>query len=222
MYTKELKDRALGLRIKGFSYSYINKKLSISKSSLSYWFKNDKWSVVVRERNILRNRSRSKRQIHNLIKARREKLMALYEGAKIEAHKDFQRHKNNLLFSTGISIYWGEGDKNWKNGIVRISNIDPKMIASFKKFLLLLCRVPNEKISYWLLLYPDLKERTCKAYWMKCANIPKESFKKSIVINGRHKIKRVRFGVCGIQTNNKYLKTKILTWIDLLSQRIVL
>lgn len=41
------------------------------------------------------------------------------------------------------------------------------------------------------------------------------NFIKPTIINGRHKTRRLAYGVCTVSITNKYLKRKLLTWIDL-------
>ena len=99
-----------------------------------------------------------------------------------------------------------------------MSNVDPEMIKIFIIFLVKICKVDDAKIKLWLLLYLDLKEKDCKRYWQEKLNIKDEQFGKTQYIMGRHKIKRLNWGVGNMYTTNRVLKEKLLTWIELLGK----
>lgn len=138
-----------------------------------------------------------------------------------EAVKEFSRFKNNPLFLSALSIYWGEGDKVFKNGQVRVSNIDWKMLNVFRKFLEEICFVPINKVHGAILLYPDLKTEECLNFWSSHVNLPKQNFFKPVVIKGRAGIGRsTPYGIGIVQVCNKALKKKILKWIELISDKL--
>ncbi|MEK9201724.1 MAG: hypothetical protein AAB944_02020 [Patescibacteria group bacterium] len=113
-------------------------------------------------------------------------------------------------------LYWGEGEKRNRNSI-RLGNSDPAVIKIFTEFLRKVCNVPKQKIGFWLLLYPDLQEDTCKGFWIKSAKLDGYRFNKSIVIIGKHKKRKLGYGVCTVVVGNTYLKVKILEWMNLFS-----
>ena len=115
-------------------------------------------------------------------------------------------------------LYLGEGDKTNANNLVRIANIDFYVLKIFLKFLVSFCGVSKNKIRFWVLLYPDLDLKECEGKWQKELNFNKENFYKAQRIKGRHKTKRLIYGVGNIILGNKRLKIKILKWIDLLSK----
>jgi len=75
--------------------------------------------------------------------------------------------------------------------------------------------VDIEKIRAGILLYPDLDPKKCLRFWSQEIKITEDKFFKSTVIQGRHKTKRLGNGVCIVSVHNKYLKKKILTWLEL-------
>jgi hypothetical protein len=85
-------------------------------------------------------------------------------------------------------------------------------------FLFNICGITKEKAKAWILLYPDLNEKICKDYWIQNTGLKYGDFTKSIVIKGKHKTKRLSYGVCNFGANSAYLKRKILVWIDLLAK----
>ena len=215
------KKSAIKLRNKGKSYSQISEVLGIPKSTLSEWFSQEEWSLEIQLK--LREKAKllSKERIKTLNVTRQIKLEQLYLRADEEAGKEFKVYKNNPLFISGVMLYWGEGDKKFENGRVRISNVDPHLLKVFRNFLIKFGHFPLEKIKGWILLYPDFNDANCLSYWSREAGILRSNFVKSTLIIGRHKINRSQFGTCAVYVTNKYLKKKIIKWIDLYKEYLV-
>lgn len=217
---KELKFQAIALRKKKKSYREIAKSIHVSKSTVSYWLHDIDWSRDIQEQLTERTRLLSQKRLIHLNELKRVKWQKVYLQAENEATREFEKFKQNPLFVAGICLYWGEGDRNFVNGKVRLSNVNERLLSIFRVFLEEICKVNKEKINAYILLYPDLDKETCLNYWSKSIGIEKENFFKISVIEGRHKKNRLAHGVCSINVSNKYLKKKILIWIDLFSKQI--
>lgn len=215
---EELKMKMIDLRKEQKSYREIAQLLGISKSVVSYWLRDMDWSRDIQEQLTERVRISSQKRLIHLNELKRTKWQKVYQQAELEATREFEQLKENRIFITGLSLYWGEGDKNFKNGKVRVSNVDAKLLAAFRVFLEEVCRVPEEKMKAYIVLYPDLDEEACLKFWSENIGLKKESFFKSSTITGRHKKNRLQYGVCSIQVGDKYLKRKVLTWIDLFAR----
>lgn len=215
MKTEEIKNKAFDLRKRGKSYGQISDLLSLSKSTVSLWFKDISWSQEIKKQLVKKSKEDSCKRLTGLNNVRGKKLIEYYLKAEKDAIKEYLNLKNNKLFIIGISLYWGEGDKTFKNGIVRISNIDEKLLKIFNDFLQKICQVNIEKIRAGILLYPDLNSDKCLKFWSEGIKISKNRFFKSTIIQGKHKIRRSGNGVCIVSVHNKYLKKKILVWLDL-------
>jgi len=214
----EKKSEAIKLRKKNKSYRQIAEVLGVSKSTVAYWFKDIDWSSDIKKQLQKRNREISRKRLEHLNNLKREKWSRVYKGAEDEARKEFEKNKKNRIFLLGLAIYWGEGDKNFSDGQVKVSNIDPELLRLFKTFLEKLCKIKKEKIKANLLLYSDLKADECLGYWSRAIGIEKNNFYKPVVIQGRRKTRRLSYGVCSLQVNSKIVKKKILVWIGLLSK----
>ena len=210
---------AINLRKTGKSYSEIRSLLGIPKATLSDWFKNERWSDRVKKFLNEKNIEESRIRIVTLDKIRGKNLNKLYNEARVEAGEEFHLLKYHPLFTTGIAIYWGEGDKATSCGF-RISNVDPLMIKTFRRFLIDVCRVEERRIRATLLLYPDLDDKTCKDFWIEKAGLAPNNFTKSVVIMGKTKKRRVPYGVCGLIYSSRFLKEKMLVWIKLLGEEL--
>ena len=209
------KDKAIELRKKGRSYKEIANTLQLSKSTLSLWLKDCKWSQSLKQKLIKESKNSSKNRLILLNKARSLKLSLRYQQAEKEAISEFQKLRNNRLFITTISLYWGEGDRVFKNGIVRISNVDPVMLKVFNLFLKEICFVEVSKIRAGILIYPDLNYKECLKFWSQQVNIQEERFFQPTSIKGKSNKNKTGHGVCIVSVHDKYLKKKVLTWLEL-------
>ena len=107
------------------------------------------------------------RALELLVQANRERWRHKHEEYRNAAIKEFQKYKNSPLFLAGIILYWGEGEKQTKSSVVRLSNSEPKMIKIFNLFLTKVLELSSDKIFAWLLLYPDLVDSVQKNIWGK-------------------------------------------------------
>lgn len=213
------KEKAIELRKEGKSYSEIYEALCIPRSTLSGWFGREEWSGTIRNRLAAARQEEHTIRIVELNKIRGQHLAKAYETAREEARKEFGLLKYDPLFISGVMLYWGEGAKDPKQG-VKFTNSDSKMIEFYVQFLLKSCHIPIEKIKAYVLIYPELEEKTTRAYWSKASGLPWEQFTKSIVIAGRHATRRLSWGVCTITISSNYFKQKMLEWIKLLPEEL--
>jgi hypothetical protein len=211
------KNHALNFRKNGKSYSEIKTQLGVPKSTLSGWFKDQKWSADLVVSLTAKANEQATVRIRELDRIRGEHLKRLYIEAELEAIEEFLTLKHHPLFIAGLVIYWGEGNKV-SRGRCWIANTDPAMIKIFVQFLKNICQIEPSRIKAWVLLYPDLDEETCLNYWRQYANLTNITFNKSIKIKGSDKIKKLSFGVCNVGVSSSYLKKKIIKWIELLGQ----
>lgn len=211
------KENALELRKLGKSYLEIEKQLGVPKSTLSDWFRGQNWSKEISLS--LRQKTEPLHiiRIQELNKIRGEHLKKLYDKAEREALEEFETLKYHPLFIAGLMIYWGEGNKASKSRC-SIANTEPLMIKLFLQFIKNICGFNSPRIKAWLLIYPDIEEGICKNFWMQNTGLEGKDFVKSIVINGKHKTRRLPFGVCSVGVSSAYLKRKILKWIELLAK----
>ena len=143
------------------------------------------------------------------------------ESARQEAKRDYPHLKKNPLFLAAIMLYWAEGDSKIENCSVRLTNTDPQMIRIFTHFLRKICGVPNERMRVYIILYPDLNEKTCRNYWSKVSGISYNQFIKTQFIKGSHPTKRLSHGICMIHTGSRQLKEKIYVWLKLFQEDLL-
>src|SRR3989344_34778 len=150
------REKATELRKEGRSYKEISRILNIPTATLCGWFKDLGWSIEIRNRLGAKASFSYPEKLELMVAATKKKFALLHEEYRQEAIREFKLKKNDPLFIAGVMLYWGEGDKNVNNSLVRLTNLGLGMIRSFYLFLVNSMGVPREKIVVSLLLYPDL------------------------------------------------------------------
>jgi len=211
---------AVKLRKKGASYGKISKELGIPKSTMHYWFKDLKWSNVIKKELTEKAVRVSRRRMRKIAKANKDRWAKWRANFRLMAVKEFPKLKNKQLFTSGIMLYWGEGDQNLKNE-VRLTNTDSRIISLFYGFLKNICGINNEDIYIYLIIYPDLSDEKCKNFWSIKTGIALNQFNKTQIIYGRHPTKRLENGICTIRVRrSRWLKEKILVWVNMMSKEL--
>jgi hypothetical protein len=217
MIDQEFKQKAFELRKAGLSYNQICGRLAISKSTLSLWFNTTPWDEEVKKQNIARANLISRERILEINAKRSKEYDENREEMKKQAREEFKTLKTNPLFVGALMLYLGEGDKSFRSAI-RICNVDPNVLAIFINFLEGFCSINKGKIRFWLLCYPDHDTVECENWWLEKLRMGRDQLYKTQVIQGRHKQKRLIYGVGNITITNTFLKAKILEWIKLTSE----
>ena len=178
------KDFAIELRKGGYSYSEIQKFCPVSKSTLSYWFRNIKLS----EPQLLRLK---KRRIEGAQKGSRAKILktskAIQEIQKTSV-KDIGKISKRELWLMGVVLYWRErllnkNDSDLKKG-VRFTSSDPYLIKLFLKWLVDVGGIKNEEISFDIFIEKDNKnllEETVN-YWADITGFSKANFSRYYIL----------------------------------------
>lgn len=214
------KERAIQLRREGASYSQICGTLKIPKTTVSDWFRDLDWSINLKQKLSVENQEAHKIRLIELNKIRGESLNAAYNKAREEARCEFESMKYNPLFIAGLMLYWGEGDKLTKFS-TKITNTDPELIRLYVFFLRNACGIPEQLIKGHILVYPDLDALTCKKHWAAESGIREDRFFKTTVIQGKHKARRIKYGVCMVGISSTYFKVKMLEWLKLLPEELM-
>jgi len=202
------------LRKQGKTYREISKEMDISLSTLSTWFKNEKWSQGIKKinkeihiRNSLKHLKRINNERHILLEIKYKKL-------ELEAEQEFKIHKDDPLFMAGLMLYAGEGDKSSRN-LIRMSNSEFYLHLVFIRFSQKFLNIGRDKIKVWLLLYPDHNIQESENIWSKKLGIPRLNFNKSQVIMGKSKQRKLQCGVGNSIISSTGLKKKIMKWLEL-------
>jgi len=211
----DLKLKAQKLRKRGLSVKEIEKKLKVSRSSVSLWIREVKLTKKQLKKLYLNKKTGQLKgsiiAAMNKIKIREDITKRLIKEGEKEVGKISLRDK----FITGISLYFAEGSKGDKN--VSFSNSDPKAIKFMVKWLREFCKVPQEKFRVTLYLHDNLNEKQAKEFWLELTGIPLRQFTKTYIVrNNPKRLRKVKhpYGVFRITVSNANLHRKIMGWIS--------
>ena len=212
-----LKEKAIQLRDNGYSYSMINKDLSIAKSTLSNWFK---------ERPFKPNLEVLKRiqygPIKSAEKSHNKKVLEIEKLNKLGI-LEIGRLNKRELWILGLGLYIGEGTKTYEN--IRIINSDPAVIRLAIRWFKEICGTGNDNITVTLHIYPDNNIEECIKFWMKITGLPLKNFRKPQIDIRKDKSsirkRKLLFGTAHINIickgNSDYgvrLHRRIMGWIS--------
>lgn len=219
MANKILHAEAIKLRLQGYTYGQIKRKLKLSKSTLSDWLKN-----LPLAENTLRALSKN-RQISRDIRI--EKFRQTFRNKWIKRlSQTLESQTKTLLpltkkelFLAGVFLYWGEGSK--RRNIVSISNTDPRVIMFALYWMTKILKVENKKIQIRLHLYSDMDLGKETDYWSEVLKIPKSQFKPAYIKKTTRdslSYKSFGHGTCNLMCFSVALSEKIAMTIKAVSE----
>jgi hypothetical protein len=161
---RSLKEIAINLRRKGFSYSFIQEKIPVSKSTLSSWLAGIEYVPNSKVLSRIGKARAASGAAKSFLKSNTIK------EAMNEARRDIVTFTRRDLFMLGLGVYIGEGTKS--HGIIRVINSDPKIVKLAIRWFREVCYVPLENFKVRLHVYPDVNSRDALKYWSKETRIP--------------------------------------------------
>lgn len=218
---------ALKLRLEGNSYSQIEQKLNVPKSTLSSWFSGLQLSEVLTHK--IRTRGQTKAINALVTRNQKQTNLAVRRAAegRIKSRVSLGGMSRRDILIAGIALYWAEGYKKQKNRNgrlvtyhpVSLTNSDPKLIKLFLRFLRENCEVSEGKIRANLRIFPHQNEKKLVDFWANITNLDHTVFGKTY-IGQSSASKNIRpynqlpFGVIQIRVSDTPLFNRIMGWID--------
>ena len=211
------KEKASALRRKGLTYKEIAEELPISKSTLSSWLQHvkltDKQIERIHGKNIeIRNRF----VVYNAIKKAKsdERKASIF----LSAQNEIAHVSGRELKLVGCALYWGEGSKSLKPGIVIFANSDPAMILVIMRWFREICKVPESKFRLKVQTYDNEKVKQDQLFWSTLTGIPLGQFIKPYIKQSKYSNLRrgntLPYGTLHIRVADINLLTRILGWIS--------
>ena len=212
-----LREKAIKLRHKGWSYNVIHERLHVSKSTLSRWLRdipfNPNPTVLKR---IQAGPAKAGIQNH-------QRRIETTKEAKRLALQDIGSFTKRDLFMIGLGLYIGEGSKGYED--IRIANSDPNVIKMAMKWFRVVCEIPEDNFTVVAHLYPDISEHSALNFWSEITQLPLNQFGKTQVdlrINKSNKKSRllpygtvnIRVRACGNPRFGVLLHRRIMGWIE--------
>lgn len=202
---KYKKNIATDMRKRGFSYSDIQNKINVPKSTIAYWVK--RVSLTSEQRQKLKERRLQMAKFN--AEKRISKTSKLIEQIKASSAGDIQKISKRELWLLGIILYWRSRSQNdFKNG-VRFTSVNPYLIRLFLKWLEDAGQVGREEITFDIFTLKNKKDSLEKTinYWSKITGFSKRSFTHIYETRSGQGFLRVRV------TASSMLARQIAGWI---------
>lgn len=230
----DVRIEAFKLRRLGWSYSEINQKLGIPKSTLSGWFSNFLLSNEARKRLDARKGigtavliKRNKAQTHKA----RQRASVIRRDAQTEL--DFLDLTKKEMLLVGVCLYWGEGYKKPKNKNgrevvnhpIQLTNSDPALAKAFVRFLIEVMQARPSDIKLSLRLYDHINEQTALAFWLKATGLPRSCYLNTtrlISLSSKRKkpYNSLPFGTVEIRMNDTERFHRLMGWLEGLKTKL--
>lgn len=211
------REKAIALRLRGYSYSQIKEKIGVSKSTLHYWLAEhpltDAQMRKVRDTNALR--------IEKFRETFRQKKLQRLANTRAQAVLEIKSLTKREFLLAGFFLYWAEGMKVDRKTVL-LANTDPAMLRFFISWLTLL-GITREQLRARLHVYSDMDPQKYIERWAYELHLPKSIFRNTYVkdsaINKRKNYKgRFGLGTCTVWVHNRELYEKIMMTIDVLKE----
>lgn len=161
------------MRKRGFSYSEIENRLHIPKSTLSFWLKKIK---LTPEQMKKLNDKRTETAKANALK-KTSRVSRMIEEIKNTSSLEVKEISKKELWLMGIVLYWKNGNKSDLKKGVHFSSSDPDMIKLFLKWLREAGGIKDEEIKFDIFM---TGKRTNKNnlidYWSRVTGFTKGRF----------------------------------------------
>lgn len=218
------KEKAIQLRKAGLTYNQISRNLKVPKSTLCSWFKLLSFNDKIKKENY------SKAQLKwaaTLIKYNKDRAQILQDKSiseQLVAEKEIKRIDYDRLKIIGICLYWAEGYKKGRWGVV-FSNSDPNMIKVMMKFFLSVCLVDKNKIKGQVQIHKNITTKEANKYWCKVSGITIGNIRKVQTVissssKGKRKINTLPYGTFRIIINDVKTVNLIKGWINGLIKQV--
>ena len=182
MHYTYIKETAKKMRKEGISFGDISKKLEVSKSTLSFWFKDIILPESVIKRIKTRGNAKSIRGLLRYTESRRKERIERNIFQKQEGAGVVGKLSNRDILMAGLGLYWGEGYK-YENSELGFTNSNPDMIRFYFKWLEL-WNIKKDSLIFRLSINEFFRkeENVIKNFWINFLGVKKEQFSKTTYI----------------------------------------
>ena len=183
MAKQKEKEAALKLRQDGMSIKDIAQRLSVSKSTVSYWCRD----IQLDEKTIKNLAEKSKKSgveaFLKIAENKRLKRLQDTEDAQKAGVEALGKLSKRDIFCIGLGLYWGEGYKKG-NQEFGFSNSDPVMIAFYILWLKTVFNIERDQLTLRVSInHAHINRITVvENYWSDTTGIPLAQFTKTSLI----------------------------------------
>lgn len=181
VYPEEIKQLALNLRSKGFSYTEIQNLVNynIPKNTMTGWFKNIVLTQAAQQRiiNKIKLGGAPGRAIAwKNTRERREKLLKTISSSVNEQYTTIDKNTAKIILAM---LYWAEGGKIGE--FVKFGNSDVKIVRLFLHLLRKSFNVNEQQLRGKVQCRADQNSRELEKYWSEITEIPLNQFHKAFI-----------------------------------------
>ncbi|MEK7645830.1 MAG: hypothetical protein AAB374_01875 [Patescibacteria group bacterium] len=217
------KNLAMSLRRGGYSYSEIQKFVSVPKATLSYWFKDIKLS----EAQLVRLRKKRDEAIQKGAQIRSKRVSEAITKIEKTSAKDIKDISKRELWLMGIMLYWRErvSDRDVKKG-VKFTSSDPYLIRLFLKWLMEVGQLGETDVLCDILVEVENDKEKAIQYWSEVTGFPQSIFTRIYAQKAKKKrkkrqVKKAEFGLLRIRVKaSSMLARQLSGWIKSIQNKI--
>ncbi|MDO8482595.1 MAG: helix-turn-helix domain-containing protein [bacterium] len=230
---ENLRKRAIKLRLEGYSYNEISRKIGVAKSTLFSWLHD----VVLPTEAMARLKLRvAQGTLNGLVKRNKMQTVLARERAlniKQQSSRDIKVLTKSDLCIIGAVLYWAEGYKRLKimrgrevtNHMVSFTNSDPAIVAAFIAFLTRVLKVAQDRIVVTMRLFKHIDAELAIRYWMGVTNLPRTQFRKpaypvSRSSQGKRPFNRLPYGTVQVIVSDTPLFYRVMGLIEGIKKRL--
>jgi len=181
---------------------------------VSAWLSKKVFSKRVKEDNVRQAARDNVKRMGLINKARAAERKARYSQALHSADTEYKHYKKDALFIAGLMIYAGHGDVSNPSQIrLTTQRVDSHRI--FIKFLGEYVGVEHAQVSFWLLLYSDMKEVAEMKWWSRNIKLSVAHFGKTQFVAQATTKKTLHHGTGNTIIGDTVAKIKLIRWIEL-------
>lgn len=173
------KNMATSLRRGGYSYSEIQNFVSVSKATLSYWFRELKLS----EPQLARLQKKRSEAARAGTQKRSENVSRTIEHIEMAAATDIGKFSKRELWLMGVILYWRNYNLNDVKKGVSFSSSDPYLVRLFLKWLKDVGQLSDKEITFDIFVAAKGKANSKKIisesieFWANCVGAHVDNFK---------------------------------------------
>lgn len=216
---EDIYKQVLEFRRRGFTYSEIAKICDVSKSTVSNYVAKKKFSKQVAKDNSERAAKENKKRMQLLNSARKTERQTRYMEAVQSAQTEYKHYKQAPLFTAGLMLYLADGDTTTSSRI-RLTTQNKDAHRIFITFLKEFLGVEHDQLSFWLLLYSGMNEKTEMKWWARNIKLSVLHFGKTQFVTQQSKKKILHHGTGNTIIVSTVLKHKLNRWIELATKEL--
>jgi len=167
-----LKDKAIKLRRKGYSFREISEILNVAKSTAGAWTRSEKLDEQARARiEQLGDQGRGRAIKTNKMKRELVWRNIAKECTVLRDGRDYGDNDYKIFLAL---LYWAEGEKT--RGKFAFVNSDPVMIKLYLSLLRKAFLIDESRFKVWLHLHEYHNQEEMISFWSKVTGICKNQF----------------------------------------------